>query len=72
MQLLPALRDDWRKILARANSVRVAVAWGVVCGLMVIWPAFQDLMPLGIFALLGVALSVAVVIARVTHQPGME
>ncbi|YCK30792.1 hypothetical protein ACSVBT_07140 [Afipia sp. TerB] len=41
-------------------------------GLFSVWPAFQDLLPAWLFGLLAVGMSVAIVIARITKQPGIE
>ena len=65
------LIDNWRDA-AKFHSVRVAGLWGLVCGVIIIWPAFQELVPLWLFALVGLAAAVAVCVGRVTHQPGLD
>ena len=74
--LLPALIDDWRVLFSRLWSVRVALAgvifWGAVSGLWILWPAFVDWLPLWFYAAGGIAMSVALAIARVLKQPGLD
>lgn len=66
------LLENWRDVLRKAWSARVALFWGAVSGLVGVWSAFQDFMPLWLFAGLSVAMSVALVVARLTAQPGAD
>ncbi|WP_458760561.1 DUF7940 domain-containing protein [Afipia sp. TerB] len=66
------LLHNWRDVLKRAWSVRLSLLAGAVIGLFSVWPAFQDLLPAWLFGLLAVGMSVAIVIARITKQPGIE
>lgn len=72
----PALIDDWRAQMLRLWSMRVALAgvafWGAVTGLWVLWPAFVDWLPLWFYAAGGIAMSIAIALARVLKQPGVE
>ncbi len=61
---------EWR-IAHRLWSVRVAVLWAVISGAWVALPAFQGFLPPLEFAALCIAFSVAMVLARLTHQPGV-
>lgn len=65
------LIPDWKKA-HRFNTVRIAAFWGLVCGALLILPALQDLIPLWLFAVLGLLMSVAVSVARIMHQPGLD
>lgn len=65
--LIPQAKDLWLKFW----SVRIALSWGALSGLITIWAAFQDVMPLWAFALASVLMNAAIAIARVTHQPGI-
>ena len=65
------IEKSWRDI-SRLWSIRIAVFWGAVSGLFVVWPAFQDALPRPYFAVLSILMSVALVIARITKQTGGE
>lgn len=67
-----ALVPRWRCVLRRAWSVRIALGWGLLSGLVCVWSAFEDALPLWAFAGISMAMQGALAIARVTHQPGME
>lgn len=56
----------------RLWSIRVALAWGVVAGLYMALPAFTDVLPPRVFAGACVLASVAMVVARMTKQKGIE
>jgi len=62
---------QWR-IAHRLWSVRIAVFWSVFSGLWVAFPAFQGAMPPVLFAELCVGFSLAILFARLTHQPGLD
>jgi len=70
------LIDNWRAVLKKAWSVRVAwagiVFWGVVTGVWAIWPAFVEQLPLWAYAIGGVLMSILVVYGRVTKQPELS
>lgn len=66
------LIDNWRAILARAWSIRIAIFWGIVSGLAAAWPALDEVVPIRLFVAGSVLISVALVVARVTKQPGVE
>jgi hypothetical protein len=70
------LIDNWRTVLKKARSVRVAYAgivfWGVVTGLWAIWPAFVEKLPFWFYAIGGVLMSILIVYGRVTKQPELS
>lgn len=70
------LIDDWHKAIYRLWSIRLAIAgvvfWSALSGLWVLWPAFVEKLPLPFYAIGGVAMSVALGLARVLKQPGVE
>jgi len=63
------LIDNWHCV-ASFHSVRVAMFWGGVSGLIMVWPAFADRIPVFWYAAGGVAISMAFTAARVLKQPG--
>lgn len=67
-----ALVPHWRRVLRRAWSVRIALLWGALSGLVCVWTAFEDALPLWAFAGLSMAMQGALAVARITHQPGIE
>jgi len=48
------------------------VFWSAMAGLWVIWPAFVEKIPLWAYAVGGIAMSVALGVARVLKQPGLD
>ena len=70
------LIDDWRSVLRRAWSARVALGsvlfWSGVGGLIMVWPALAGSIPPLAYAAIGVALSVAFGVARFLKQPGAD
>jgi hypothetical protein len=66
------LIDDWRRLAPRLWTVQIAAFWGGVCGLAAVWPAFQAVVPLWAFALVGIGVAILIAIARVTKQPGLD
>lgn len=72
MQLIPNLR----KKIFRLHSLRVAfgglVFWSAVSGLYLVWPAFAGAIPLWFYAVGGIVMSIALALARVLKQPGLD
>jgi hypothetical protein len=64
------LIDDWRAQVRRLWSIRIALFWGGLSGLIAVWSAFSEVIPLWLYASVGVIANVAIVGARVTKQPG--
>lgn len=64
------LLDDWRAVLKKAWSVRLIILAGVLSGIEVILPMFQDSIPRGLFASLSGMVTAMALFARVIAQPG--
>lgn len=62
------LYDNWREILRRAWSVRIALALAVVSGMNAVLPVFADVLPREVFAVLTFGGAVAIVVARLVYQ----
>ena len=65
------LIPEWR-IAHRLWSVRIAVFWTLISSLYMALPAFVDLVPPWAFAALCIAFGLAILGARLTHQPGLK
>jgi hypothetical protein len=74
--MTPRLVPGWRRNLMKWWSTRVAwfgiVFWSALAGLWVIWPAFVEKIPLWAYCVGGIAMSVALGVARVLKQPGLD
>lgn len=66
------LIDNWHREILRLWSIHVSLFWAGVAGLWGCWPAFQDALPPGWFALTGIFLSMAIVAARLLKQSDPE
>ncbi len=70
------LIDNWKAECARLWSMRVtiysAVFWSAITGLVMVWPAFSEALPLWFYAAVGVVLSIAIGVARLLKQPGAD
>jgi hypothetical protein len=66
------LVDDWRRILARAWSVRFMVLATVLGSIEVLLPFFADGMRRGVFAAAMVLVSLAALVARIVAQPKLH
>lgn len=64
--------QDWKRKFMRLWSIRIALLWGAVCGLYAAWPAFMEIIPAPLFAAISVLMSMAIVGARLTKQPGVD
>lgn len=62
------LYDDWKTILRRAWSVRIALALAAISGMNAALPALAEVIPRGIFATLTFVGAVAIVVARLVYQ----
>ena len=69
--LVNHLDPDW-KVAHKLWSIRVALFWAVVSGLYVALPAFQDWVSPVKFAVICVGFSLAICVARLTNQPGLD
>ena len=67
-----SLIDGWRKELRRLWTIRLAVFWGAVHGLLAVWPALADVVSPGTLAIGGVVMSASLVAARLLKQAEPE
>ena len=65
------IKSNWRDILRRAWSVRFMVLAAVFDGLAAVWFVMVDTVPTASFMMIGVALNVAGVLARIVKQEGL-
>lgn len=68
MQLLP----EWKRVLRRAWSVRLAVLSGALSVAEVVLPLYSDAFARGTFAALSGLVAVASVLVRLVSQPEMH
>lgn len=66
------LIHNWREILWRAWSVRIAAFWGLLLGLLSVWDVFADHVPIGVYVGVAIVGNIAIAIARVLDQPGLD
>lgn len=66
-----ALIHDWRRVLRYGWSIRFGILSGLLSGVEVILPLFDDKFPRGIFAVLSMLAAVGASIARFVAQPKM-
>lgn len=69
---LPGLLPDWRRILRRAWSLRLAALAGLLSAAEVILPLYADALPRGLFAALSGVTITAAMLARLVAQKGMH
>lgn len=70
------LIDNWHRKAGQLWSMRVAIGgvifWAAVAGLYLVWPAFAGVIPLWFYAVGGVLMSIALGVARLFKQPGLD
>ena len=66
------LIGEWKWVLRKAWSLRLAIVAGLFSGAEVILPLFVTSMPRGVFAGLSVMAAVGSATARIVDQPKME
>lgn len=66
------LVDDWKKILRRAWSIRMAIIAAVFSGAEVALPYLGDAIPSGPLAALSFVAAAGAIISRVVAQPEMH
>lgn len=62
---------NWRAVLLRAWSVRLALLAAVFDGISGVWFILADAVPHGAFFAIGSLLPVAAVVARIIEQPSV-
>lgn len=65
------LAPEWRNV-HKLYSVWVSLFWSGALGLWVAWPAFQGVVPWGVFVGVCVAFPIVLTIARLLKQPGLN
>jgi hypothetical protein len=63
------LYADWKNLLIHAWSVRFALLTAALNGMFIAMPVFMGMIDPRLFAVLTVALSIAVVVSRLVRQP---
>ncbi len=66
------LIEGWRAEIKRLWSVRVAVFWGAIGGLLLCWPALADTIPTKAYVVGGMLIAATIAGARMLKQPGTE
>ena len=72
MRLIEHVGSLWHRLWSVRLAVGGAVFWGIVSGLYLVWPAFAGTIPLLFYAVGGVVMSIALIIARIMKQPGLD
>jgi hypothetical protein len=62
------LRHDWWTVLCKAWSVRFMLLAALFDGAAGVWFIFAETMPAPAFALIGMAINLAAVVARIFQQ----
>lgn len=66
------LDRNWRRILARAWSVRLIALAGVLSGIEVALPFFEPQIRTGVFAVLSALVTCAALVARIAAQKDLD
>jgi hypothetical protein len=66
------LINDWRSLWHKFWTIRIALFWGAVSGLLVVWPSFAGAVPLPVYAAGSVVMTALLAVARLTKQPGVD
>lgn len=66
------LAPNWRSIIRRAWSFRLALVAAALGGVEIALPLFSDTMPRGWFLAASVTVTVLAAAARIVAQPGMD
>lgn len=66
------LRRDWRYLLNRAWSIKLAILSAVLGAIEISLPLFNEIAPRNIFAVLSMLVAVAAAVVRMLNQPGMD
>ena len=63
------LHDNWRYLLRKSWSVRWIALAGLLSGVEVVLPLFEQSLPRGMFGVLSFVATLAAVMARILVQP---
>lgn len=63
---------EWKRVLRRAWSIRLAVIAGVFSGAEGVLPLFTDSVPRGVFAALSVVFGIGSVVSRFIMQKSLR
>lgn len=66
------LIDNWRRVIRRAWSIRLAILAAVLSGAEVALPLFVDAFPRNVFAVASFLVAGAAALARIVAQPGIQ
>lgn len=66
------LIDDWRTVLRKAWSIRLALVAAVFAGLEMALPFFGDAIPPKLFLALSLAVTIGAAVARIVAQPSIR
>ena len=66
------LLDDWKTVVVKAWSVRLALFWGALSGLYLAWPALSSFMPMQAYVAGSMVIAAAIGVARLTKQAGVS
>ncbi len=66
------LISKWQEQSWSAHAVMASLFWGAVAGMILVWPALMNVVPLWWFVLGGVLLSASFAAAKFLHRPGAD
>lgn len=66
------LRRDWRYLLNRAWSIKLALLSAVLGAVEISLPLFNEIAPRNVFAALSMLVAVAAAVVRMMNQPSMD
>lgn len=67
MKPIPNWRDAHKFL-----TVQIAVFWGLVSAAFYLLPVIQEFVGTGVYVLLTITICIALPLARITHQPGLD
>ena len=66
------LTHDWKRLLRKTWSIRLAILSALLSGAEMVLPLFVDAMPRNVFAALSMIAAISAGVARIMAQPKME
>lgn len=67
-----ALKPNWKTLLRKAWSIRLAAIAALLSGCEVVLPLYSDSIPRNLFAALSGLVTVGAIVARVISQTGLS